>query len=161
MCAIIDANCLHEVFGSGNRPEAGRKFYDWLEKRGKLVIGGKLRKELGHDSRFLQWYRQAINSGLVTDVDDVTVNKKTKELNKNKSCKSNDAHIIALAQISQARLLYSNDCCLQDDFQNSDLIKNPRGKIYTTIIKDKLGTRQKEFGKSHKKLLNNRSLCRI
>ena len=45
---------------------------------------------------------------------------------------SNDAHVIALAQVSGARLLYSNDSDLQDDFKDKSLIDSPRGRIYTT-----------------------------
>ena len=42
-------------------------------------------------------------------------------------------HVLALAQVSGARLLYSNDQTLQRDFKNSKLIKNPRGNVYTTL----------------------------
>ena len=46
MCAIVDASVSHEVFGD-NRTEAGIHFFDWLSgEQGKLVVGGKLRREL-------------------------------------------------------------------------------------------------------------------
>ena len=160
MCAILDADRLHEVFGSGNRSEPGTKFYDWLEKHGKLVVGGQLRNELGRSNSFLKWYRQAILSGLATDINDHKVNELTEKLINEGSCESKDAQIIALAQTSNARLLYSNDGDLNSDFQNSNLINNPRGKIYSTLIKDRSGTRPKKFGPSHKKLLSDRRLCR-
>ena len=160
MCAILDADCLHEVFGSGDRPETGRKFYDWLEKHGKLVVGGQLRKEFGRNKKFSQWQRQAILPRSVTDINDHIVNERAEHLKNEGSCESNDAHIIALARISNAQLLYSNDGELDSDFQNSDLINNPRGKIYSTQIKDRSGTRPKNFGPSHKQLLSDRRLCR-
>lgn len=77
MCAFLDADCLHEVFGSGDRSEPGTKFYDWLEVHGKLVVGGPLREELGRSNSFLKWYRQAILSGLATDINDHIVNEIT------------------------------------------------------------------------------------
>ena len=45
-------------------------------------------------------------------------------------CKSNDHHIIALARISRARLLYTIDSALQQDFKNRHLLSRPRGRIY-------------------------------
>ena len=40
MCAIVDANVAHEVFGTSQTP-AGKRFYDWInEGQGRLVIGG-------------------------------------------------------------------------------------------------------------------------
>lgn len=153
MCAIIDSNCRDEVFGGGSRPEAAKKFFDWLGPQTKLVVGGKLREELANSRAFSQWYRQAINAGWVINFDDFAVNERTKALEKDNSCKSDDEHIIALAQLSKARLLYSNDTDLHSDFGNPRLINKPRGKIYSTRI-------NKEFSESHQKLLSNRNLCR-
>ena len=47
-------------------------------------------------------------------------------------CTSNDVHVLALALVSGARLLYTNDAALIMDFKNSKVIANPRGKVYTT-----------------------------
>ena len=42
MCAIIDANALHEVFGDEHN-EAGLQFRLWIHRgRGRLVVGGRL-----------------------------------------------------------------------------------------------------------------------
>ena len=160
MCAILDNSCRDEVFGSGDRHEAAKKFLDWLGPKTNLVVGGKLREELNESGAFSRWCQQAINAGWVITIDDKIVNERTEDLLNDNSCKSNDAHVIALAQVSNARLLYSNDGDLNSDFQNSNLIKNPRGKIYSTQLKDRSGTRSKKFGPSHKKLLSDRRLCR-
>ncbi len=46
MCAIVDANVVHEVFSSSSCP-AGAKFLDWVNRgSGRLVAGGKLLQEL-------------------------------------------------------------------------------------------------------------------
>lgn len=47
---------------------------------------------------------------------------------------SDDPHVIALAIESGARLLYSHDHKLQDDFRDSALINAPRGKVYSTEV---------------------------
>ena len=62
--------------------------------------------------------------------------------------KSDDPHIIALALVNGARLLYSNDLALQKDFRNAKLVSKPKGKIYTTV-------KFSEYDKVKKNLLEN------
>lgn len=153
MCAILDNSVVTEVFGE-NRPPAGEEFFRWLnEGRGLLILGGKLRKELGENKKFSEWLKQAIRAGRVKSYKDDGVNKKTGKLLKAQSCQSNDQHIVALAQVSGARLLYANDVDLQKDFKNHRLIDNPRGKIYST-------RKNRNFGSGHKRLLNDGTLCK-
>ena len=152
MCAIIDTNIAHEVFGR-NRPEAGVKFFDRINS-GKmmLLVGGQLRKELFKIGHTKQWIQQALISGeakLITK----GVNELTEQLNNEDMCKSNDPHVIALAKIGGARLLYSNDTDLRDDFKNRYLIDKPRGKVYST-------RKNRRFSDSHKDLLARTDLCR-
>jgi hypothetical protein len=45
-------------------------------------------------------------------------------------CTCDDEHIIALALVSRARLLCSNDQNLVEDFTNRKIINKPRGKVY-------------------------------
>ena len=46
MCAIVDANRASEVFGK-NKTKAGEAFLYWLlRQHGRLVVGGKVRREL-------------------------------------------------------------------------------------------------------------------
>ncbi|MDE0306934.1 MAG: hypothetical protein OXI87_18940 [Albidovulum sp.] len=51
---------------------------------------------------------------------------------KSANCESNDQHVLALARISGARLLYTNDQKLMDDFKNTELVSTPKGKVYRT-----------------------------
>jgi len=68
--------------------------------------------------------------------------------------KSDDAHVVALAIVSGARLLYSKDVDLHEDFKNSKIISDPRGKVYSTY-------QSGEFRGAHRKLLARRDLCRM
>lgn len=68
----------------------------------------------------------------------------------------NPEHIIALAKISGARLLYSNDQLLQRDFNEKELIDKPRGKIYSTHKTDEYDN--SKFDEAKRRLLN-RNLC--
>ena len=151
MCAIVDANVASEVFGP-KRPEAGRQFFDWLASpRGQLVIGGDLLRELSGNNAFLTWFRTAINSARVRQVAGDDIAPHLDELT-SKTCKSNDKHILALAAASGARLLYTNDRALIDDFGDRAILSNP-GKVYTT-------GRSKSVTSTHKSLLARRDLCR-
>ena len=69
-------------------------------------------------------------------VDDDKVNEETTFLKENSLCESDDEHVIALAQVSGARLLYADDRKLEKDFRNKALIDTPRGKIYSKRIKN-------------------------
>ena len=153
MCAIVDTNVAYEVFDRNpERPEAGRQFFNWLTSpRGQLVVGGDLLHELRGNSAFLTWFRTAVNSARVTQVASDALAPHLDELAR-KACKSNDRHVLALAAASGARLLYTNDQALIDDFRNRAILPNP-GKVYTT-------GRSKSVTSTHKRLLARRDLCR-
>ena len=155
MCAILDASVRDEVFvPEAQRPEAGEGFFNWIQRgKGRLVIGGKLKEELCEKKLFLEWARQASLAGWLSEINDDKVVTRTEELENEGGYKSNDPHVIALAQVSGARLLYSNDGNLQEDFKNKNLIDGPRGKVYST-----LGS--KNFQSAHRRLLADRNLCR-
>ena len=153
MCAIVDTSVSHQVFGD-NRPPAGERFFEWLSgPRGQLVVGGRLREELGRTAQWSKWLRTASLYGSVRAVIDEDVNDRAEALRRNDICTSNDEHVIALALVSGARLLYTNDQALIDDFKNRDIVAGPRGKIYTTARNDR-------FTEVHRRLLAEPDLCR-
>ena len=153
MCAIVDANVAHQVFGE-DRPPAGMRFFDWLESsRGQLVVGGKLRVELGRDERFVRWLKSALRYGRARSVADEEVENRASELRSDGVCTSDDEHVLALAMVSGARLLYTNDAALISDFKNRTIVATPRGKVYTTAENDSVTD-------AHLRLLAARNLCR-
>ena len=133
MCAIVDVNVAHEVFGDSPSLPA-EKFYEWLESgSGRLVVGGKLLRELEETSPdFRRWGATAQLAGKMITVDEREVEARTRKIEREGAISSNDPHILALAQVSGARLLYSNDRDLSNDFRDRRLIDNPQGKVYTT-----------------------------
>ena len=154
MCAIVDANVSGEVFGD-NKSEAGQFFFDWLtgtKKSGKLVIGGRLRQELGEHGRFRAWLVQASLAGRARQVDDQRVDAETEALQRTGVCQSNDWHILGLARVSGARLLFSNDLALQQDFTNPQIVGGVRGKVFTTV-------QRKDIRPAHKNILRQTDLC--
>lgn len=130
MCAILDANVAGVVFGPDCGP-AGREFRRWIENgTGRLAVGGLLRRELSVHGGFRTWLREALLSGCATSVSDEQVDERAKRLQEQDACRSDDEHVLSLASISGARLLYSQDRELQRDFKDPRLLNSPRGKVY-------------------------------
>ena len=157
MCAILDASCVSEVFRR-QRSEAGKAFFRWInEGRGRLSVGGKLRTELGNDERFAAWAESALLSGRVVSENDDEVDAWTERFSVHPEVTSNDAHVLALARVSKARLLVSNDRPLGSDFRNPRLINQPRGTVYpTTGQRTRRGGQPSSPGRltsAHKQLL--------
>ena len=170
MCAILDASAVGDVFGSDSSETetAARKFFEWIDAGdGQLAVGGKVLDELdGNSTKFREWRQEAALAGRIIRVDKIEIAVMTEKLKKEKACRSNDQHVIALAQVSGARLLCANDGDLQKDFKDKNLI-NPRGRVYSTVKNKKLGKRpgqiysigeKKAFDQSHRSMLNG-NLC--
>ena len=152
MCAILDANVAGQVFGAG-RPVAGAKFFEWIHSgRGHLVVGGKLLRELDRNHAFHDWCVQAVLAGRMTRLSDEAVDGKATELAQENACRSDDEHVVAVAQLGGARLLFTNDGDLQADFKDRNLIDGPRGKVYTTRVRE-------DWTRAHRRLLEDRTLC--
>ena len=152
MCAILDANVVGEVLAADRTPP-GEQFFAWLQTpKASLVIGGKLSEELGRNEKFETWAKEGIASGRVRGFSDEDVAKETAAVAAGGQCKSNDVHIIALARLSRARLLYSRDKDLKDDFKNRRLVPNPQGRLLPLGETDNAKRRRA-------RLLNQDHLC--
>lgn len=152
MCAIIDSNVRDELVKKAPSA-AGSHFRKWLsDRKGKLVVGGKLLEELQESRAVKQWISSRIQAGIVDRVEDRKVDILADEIKD--QCRSDDPHIIALARVSGARLLYTADRDLMDDFQDKKLLGGQaRGRIYNANVeKDTLS-------KTHRSLLNRVDLC--
>ena len=152
MCAIVDANAAYEVFGN-NRTPAGAHFYKWLMRRngGMLVAGGLLLRELSDNSNFRAVFADRLRAGRAKRVPDDEIDSALDEL-PNELVESDDHHVLALAKVSGARLLFTNDNALQDDFRNRRIIGGTRGRIYTT-------GRNQNVTDTHRRLLQRGDLC--
>jgi len=117
-------------------------------------VGGQLRQELG-SSNAARWLQELDRADWLTRVDDSRVDREAARLRSVRasdpsSCKSDDHHVIALAQISGARLLFSNDKDLHRDFKNKRLIDHPSGTVYSTLErKDFTSHRRAQLRKHH------------
>ena len=153
MCGIVDNDVAFEVFGD-RQAGAGKSFREWLDKRrGSLAVGGELLDELTANRKFREWYTRNTQSGLILQIGRDRIAPIQRRLEQEGRCKSNDKHVLALAIASGARLLYTNDNLLMDDFRNRNIVPAPVGKVYTT--RDR-----KDFRPAHRKLLGTKNLCR-
>ena len=80
------------------------------------------------------------------------VEERTREIEREGKHSSNDAHVLAVAQLGGVRLLFTNDQDLEQDFKSKALIDNPRGNIYHTRV-------NKSFTRAHRHLLSS-NVCR-
>ena len=152
MCAIVDANVGHEVFGPSQSP-AGEFFLRWLNRGERpLVIGGRLLTELGRNAGFVRWLRAAQRAGRARRIPDDLVDAETGTVRSEGRHRSNDEHVLALARVSGARLLFTNDDDLQDDFRDRRIVSGTRGRVYTT-------GQSKDVSHTHRSLLRRRDLC--
>lgn len=104
---------------------------EWIvNSDGRMVIGGKLLRELERKDTARRFLAQLIRAGKAVRHSDLQVDREEQELVKSRRSKSDDPHVIALALVSGARLLYSEDRDLHEDFKNPDLLSRPRGSIY-------------------------------
>ena len=121
MCAILDANCFNDFF---SRHEDFAPVHKWIDqKNGKFVYSPteKFKSEWNGENkrRYLEEKRRR-GVFVLREVDKKIVNvmtRKWEKSSKNKKIKSNDPHIIALAEASGAKILISRDRKLGEDFK--------------------------------------------
>lgn len=132
MCVIVDANLAAAVFGNSGLADF-RPVVEWIsspKKNGQLVAGGQLVDELSRVAGARRYLRSLQQAGRVRLIPDEEVRKEERRVHNSGLCQSNDHHVIALARVSGARTLCSNDRDLCRDFKNPQIISKPRGHIY-------------------------------
>lgn len=146
MCVIIDANVASKAF---KFPATGDAIplLRWItDHDGKTVYGGRHAEELAKLKNAARMLAALSRAGRAIRVSDLEVNAEEQIVKKTCNVVSDDSHILALARVSGARVLYSEDEALWDDFRDPTIISKPRGRIY----------RRSE----HKLLLRHDSSCR-
>ena len=139
MCIIIDANKLGTFLAEPVSPDAA-PVHRWLDRGGTLVYSteGKFSAEIGEKAkRKLAVYVQDGTAKLVPweRLDDDL--KAIRRLD----IRSDDPHVLALARASGARLLYTADQALINDFTDHRIVNEPRGKVYKRAANAALLTR--------------------
>ena len=127
MPIIIDANRTGDFSRplNGHAQEILKRLY---RNRISVVIGGKLTGELGA-TKFAAILTELSRAGRLKKMDNATVERETKRV-ASLALVSDDPHVIALAIISGARLIYTEDKDLKTDLKNGAIIR-PRCKVLT------------------------------
>lgn len=144
MCLLVDANRAHILFGQPSS-EVAAPIWAWLGKDGILIYGGKLAKELGRLGDARRLLLRLNQAGKAILEDEKGTNALVRELLDRGGLRSNDPHVLALARISGARVVYTEDGDLMKDFADLKLLR-PKGRIYRQA--------------THKHLLGHRPGCR-
>ena len=134
MCAIIDASVLTEIVGD-NRTPAGIGFLDWITNgEGKVIYGGSRQlAEYKKVSGFAELIEELDRQNLARQLDKSEVDSISDSLVKQHPLRSKqkDSNVLAIAILSGARMLFSNDKPLHEDFKNTSII-SPKGKVFST-----------------------------
>ena len=144
MCAIVDASGAEDVFGK-DRPEIGIAFFNWIEEHGHIVTGGKLTREIRSSCpNFILWAQEAERTRKLIKISKSNINVEMNKITKNRYLRSNDTHVLAIARAGEARLLYSNDKPLLEDFVDSRFIRRPQGDTMTSYTGGDLSDEDQE-----------------
>lgn len=139
MCLIIDANCALETLTPNPSPEFQPVIDAIMSNKAVMVRGGEKLlaeyKKLSSVWRFIVLLDRAGKSIVVSDSEVDRVQEALVALGQ---LASDDPHIIALAQVSGARLLCSKDQNLHADFGNKEFLNKPRGSVYQNQSHTKL-----------------------
>lgn len=129
MCLIIDTNVLLSMLDA--RHPVGKLFLRWLLQRdGLLVQGGTLTEEAARVREIQATLLELKRSGRLFDArshDPPAFDAAQRHYDTR--CTSNDAHVLAVAHVSGARTLATNDKALTEDFKNAELLPRPRGRV--------------------------------
>lgn len=136
MCLIIDASKFGEYLDPDN--DDMKPVRQWMHRTGKIAFSPavKLEGEVYKSRRFTELLRTYTQRGKVKRFDAIQVSKREQGL---EGLRSDDPHVIALALVSNVKLLVSGDKDLHEDFK-----RIVGGSIYQN--------------KKHKHLLRN-DLC--
>jgi hypothetical protein len=133
MCVIVDVNVAAQVLLAP--PDAAYRLLHRSLVLGKgykatLAYGGHLTVEYGHHRRLFGLVAELDRAGRAKQYSDALIAAEAAAINEAGLLQSDDPHIVALAVVSGARVLCSDDGALCNDFKRQALVNHPRGKVY-------------------------------
>lgn len=137
MCLIVDANVASLVFRSPVADDYA-PIFDWLERDGVLVYGGRLAEELLKIRSVADYLLQLNRAGRAHREPDEAVEVETAVVCSTGLCRSDDEHVLALARLTRTRTLCTADKDLMDDFRDTDIVPRPAGRIYQNVTHRRL-----------------------
>ena len=130
MCLIVDTDRMARFLAIPEHPDA-TPIHQWLRRGvGRVVysVDGSFEHELSRSMR--DRLRDYARAGRARFIPGARFLEDEQRLRDEGILQSNDAHVLALARASGARLLYTGDTDLKTDFKNTEIVR-PKGKIYS------------------------------
>lgn len=128
MCLIVDASVATLVFSPQPHEDFAPVWQALSTSRAVAVYGGKLTEEYGKLPTVLRLLVELDRRGAVRKVSDRDVEAAAGRFSR-RSLRSDDAHILGLAEVARVRLLCSHDKELHADFTDPALLQ-PQGSVY-------------------------------
>lgn len=121
MCMIVDACVVSHLT---NKTTDGQPVLKWLldgKAKSGMIIGGWLTAELYKAGlgELLVLLKQAAR---LHEIEEAVLKNHESALRASKQRKSNDVHVLALARVSRARLVFTTDRNLGVDLKNKKLV---------------------------------------
>lgn len=125
MCVIIDTNKAAD-FCRQDRPYL-KILMHWISKGGRVASGGDLEKELYKIEKMRAIISEWSRSGRLVRYSAEKIS--AVEVGIENLCRSNDSHVVALAIVSQASIVVTEDKLLIDDLREKSIVGVKR-RIY-------------------------------
>lgn len=129
MCVrtIVDASAFRHLC-EPTQKSAGNQLRRWISRgNGVVVYSSKLTDyaiELRQYSEVDRLFRDYNQRGLALDIDHIRIQEALDKIPGHPVRRSNDAHILALAEASHATVLFSCDGKLREDFADHRVLSN-------------------------------------
>ena len=143
MCMIVDASKLGDFLADPIKMDS-EPIHKWLERGMGILVystGGQYGVELNKAPKLKDKLADYARSGRARVIRAERFEADELALTARSDRRSNDAHVLALARESGARVLYTGDDALMADFKDKKFIDGPRGKIYSSAANRGLLTR--------------------
>jgi hypothetical protein len=133
VCVILDANRFGDALSSPPHADFA-PLVRWVTSPhtdGAIVFGGKkFKREIARSATAQRWFATLMKAGRAIAVSDSEVDALERTLAEREACGSDDEHVIALANVSGARVVCSEDRALMTDLKNRKLVRRPKVRIY-------------------------------
>src|SRR5262245_52281637 len=131
MCIIVDINVASRILLRDDDPEFAALHKALVKGEGHRVVmvyGGDLTEEYRLNRAVVAMVVTLDQQGRARQMSETQMRVKTAEIKRQGQLRSDDPHIIALALVSGARILCSDDGDLRSDFRDKAVVSRPRGK---------------------------------
>lgn len=121
MCMIVDACVVSHL---SNRTADGQPVLKWLldsKAKSGMIVGGRLTAEL-HKAGIGNLLALLKQTARLHEVEEAILKDDESTLRTSEKFKSNDVHVLALARVSRARLVFTTDRNLGDDLKDKKLV---------------------------------------